>query len=229
MRGSAILVHGGWSYPEDWRWVLEHLRERGVEVRAVDLPSHHSSAGTRADDVAVVEKTMAEMSSPVVVVGWSYAGAVVTDLDGDSSIARLVYVAAMPPAAETESSGGGTGFDLSWLVFPDEGSCVLNEERWLTETASTFPAEVVEHLRQYPRRPIALQALPLFTPQVRFAWKAVPTTVVLGRTDALIPASRQQWASETFEDVRIIESDHFIPFREPELIADIVVEALKAA
>jgi pimeloyl-ACP methyl ester carboxylesterase len=209
--------------------VLERLREGRVEVRAVDLPSHHSSSGTRVDDVAVVEKTMAEMSPPVVVVGWSYAGAVITDLDRDSSTARLVYVAAIPPAAEPESGGGGAGFDISWLLFPDEGSCVLNEERWLTETAATFPEEVVEHLRQYPRRPIALQALPLFTPQVRFAWKTVPTTVVLGRTDELIPASRQESARESFEDVRIIESDHFIPFRQPELIADIVVEALNAS
>ena len=97
MRGSVVLVHGAWSWPEDWRWVVEELDAKGVEVRAVDLPSHRSSSAVRADDVALVENTIAELPEPVVAVGWSYGGAVITDINADNvNIARLVYVASMP-------------------------------------------------------------------------------------------------------------------------------------
>jgi pimeloyl-ACP methyl ester carboxylesterase len=229
MRGSAVLVHGAWCWPEDWRWVAEQLRARHVEVRAVDLPSHQSSSATRADDVSIVEKTIAEMATPVVVVGWSYGGAVITDIDtDDASVVHLVYVASIPPTPEgATDEPKGADLDISLFVFPDDRSVVLNNETWISERGLTFPAHVLEHLGEYPRRPIALAAL--LAPQTRRAWQSIPATIVLGRDDRLLPESSQQWARTHFDDVRVIDdTDHFPPFRQPALVADTVVDALSA-
>jgi pimeloyl-ACP methyl ester carboxylesterase len=227
MRGSAVLVHGAWSRPEDWRWVSEQLRAKDVDVRAVDLPSHHSSSATRADDVALVEKTITGMTSPVVVVGWSYGGAVITDINTDNvGVVRLVYVASIPQPLEPPTDAPrGDALDVSLFEFPDHQSIVLNNETWLSERGLTFSADVLGHLDEYPRRPIALAAL--LAPQSRCAWQSLPATIVLGRDDRLLPEANQQWARARFEDVRVIEDcDHFPPFREPMLVAETVAEAL---
>jgi pimeloyl-ACP methyl ester carboxylesterase len=225
MRGSVVLVHGAWSWPEDWRWVVGELGAKGVDVRAVDLPSHHSSSAVRADDVALVEKTIEEMPDPVVVVGWSYGGAVITDIDADNvNVVRLVYVASTPAVEVAEDAPGGGALDLSLFVFPDDDSIVLNNETWLSERGLTFPAEVLEHLAHYPRRPIALAAW--LAPQSRYAWQSIPSTILLGRDDPLHPEAQQQWAQDRFDDVRILDGcDHFPVFRQPAVVAETVVEA----
>jgi pimeloyl-ACP methyl ester carboxylesterase len=225
MRGSVVLVHGAWSWPEDWRWVAEDFGTKDVEVRAVDLPSHHSSSAKRADDVALVEQTIAEMPDPVVAVGWSYGGAVISDIDTDNlNVVRLVYVASTPAMEAGDDVPRGGELDLSLFVFPDEHSIVLNNETWLSERGLTFPAEVLEHLAQYPRRPIALAAL--LAPQSRYAWQSVPSTILLGRDDLLHPEANQHWAQAHFDDVRILDGcDHFPVFRQPGAVAETVLEA----
>jgi pimeloyl-ACP methyl ester carboxylesterase len=78
MHGSAVLVHGMWSSPDDWRWVSEGLRQHGVDVIAPDLPSHRSTSAGRASDVDEVRKAIESAASPVVLVGWSYGGSIIS-------------------------------------------------------------------------------------------------------------------------------------------------------
>ena len=225
MRGSVVLVHGAWSWPEDWRWVVEELDAKDVEVRADDLPSHRSSSAVRADDVALVENTIAELPEPVVAVGWSYGGAVITDINADNvNVVRLVYVASMPGLEVADDRPGGGELDLSLFVFPDDDSIVLNNETWLSQRGLTFPDDVVAHLARYRRRPIALAAW--LAPQSRYAWQSIPSTILLGRDDPLHPEAQQRWALDRFTDVRILDGcDHFPVFRQPAVVAEAVVEA----
>jgi pimeloyl-ACP methyl ester carboxylesterase len=65
----------------------------------------------------------------------------------------------------------------------------------------------------------------LLAPQRGDAWRSTPTTLVLGRHDDLNPKELQDWACNHFDDVRIIESDHFIPLRLPDTLADIIAGA----
>ena len=69
--GSAVLVHGLWDNPEDWRWVSRLLEAANVQVRAPDLPTHRSPSATLADDAEEVRRAIKLCSAPVVV-GWSY-------------------------------------------------------------------------------------------------------------------------------------------------------------
>jgi pimeloyl-ACP methyl ester carboxylesterase len=224
--GSAVLVHGMWSSPADWRWVERLLHEADVEVSVPDLPSHGPELGSPADDAAEVRRAIRACSGPVVVVGWSYGGKIISmAAEGEAAVARLVYVADIP-----EEVDGTATLDTSWV---DEGelivtgpgpSFVLDDERWLEAEAWRFSGEVLEHLRRNPRRPVSRAAAA--DPQTAAAWRTIPTTVLVGRHDDLLPADRRTWAAEHLEDVRDLDADHFIPFAQPKVVVDVVVAAL---
>lgn len=229
MKGAAVLVHGAWSNPDDWRWVAALLEADGVEVRAVDLPSHRSTAATRADDVAEVEAAIRAVGSPVVVVGWSYGGTVIDGLDVDRlGVIRLVYAAIFPTGPAADDAPPPHEMDLSHVVFLDEGTCVLDDDWWLAqEEVGSLPPEVQAHLHDHRRRPFALGAWAEGEPTC--PWRQVATTLVLGRSDTTQSPAQQAWAVDRFDDVRIIDSDHFVLWRAPEVLAGVVVEALGAA
>jgi pimeloyl-ACP methyl ester carboxylesterase len=228
-RGTAVLVTGSWSPPEDWNLVAGQLEQRGIHAVAVDLPSNRFPDATRADDVAATQRAIAEAHAPVVVVGWSYGGAVISDAAaGSSTVVKLIYVAAVPlPARPTVGDEPPTSApDISHVLFPDERTCVLDDEWWLTQgEGATLPVPVIAHLRAHRRRPMSLTAL--LASQQADAWRTIPTSVLLGRDDELIPAPLQHWARSHFRDVRVIDSDHFIPFRCPETVADLIMEAVE--
>lgn len=97
MRGTAVLVHGMWSSPADWRWVAERLRDNDVEVLAPDLPSHRTSFAGLTADAAEVRSMIARARPPVVAVGWSYGCDVIHEAAaGEPSVTHLVYIAGIP-------------------------------------------------------------------------------------------------------------------------------------
>lgn len=222
-----MLVHGSWSSPADLRFVAELLHEEGVGVCTPDLPSHRGPRSSRADDIAEVQAAVDAADGPVVVVGWSYGGMVMSDLDVlGGQVVRLVYVGAIPMPLQTEEDQPPSVTpDLTHVRFADDGTFSLDNDWWLTESEVTScPPTVLEHLRAHPRRPQTLEAI--LAPQARTAWRDVPTTVLLGCDDQMCPEPDQRWAAERFDDVRVVDSDHFILFRAPEVISRVVVGAL---
>jgi pimeloyl-ACP methyl ester carboxylesterase len=86
---TAVLVHGAWSSPADWRWVAESLQAQAVETVILDLPSHRHRSADRSDDVRQVEAAIRAAALPVAVAGWSYGGAVIGDLGDTGPIGPL--------------------------------------------------------------------------------------------------------------------------------------------
>jgi pimeloyl-ACP methyl ester carboxylesterase len=74
---TAVLVHGAWSSPADWRWVAGYLQAQAVATVIPDLPSHRHRSADRSDDVQWVEAAIRAAAPPVAVAGWSYGGAVI--------------------------------------------------------------------------------------------------------------------------------------------------------
>jgi pimeloyl-ACP methyl ester carboxylesterase len=196
-----------------------------VPVSVPDLPSHRSASAGLAEDAKEVRAAIRSSRSPVVVVGWSYAETVIgAAAMGESSVVRLIYVADIPNPSSVEVG------DLSWihddpyLIVHDDGTFVLDNDWWLNEEAgTTFPPEVVDHLRRNPRRPITMAAMRARRSAARCTF---PTTVLLGRTDQLVTDEERRWATDHLNDVRFLETDHFVAFRQPEAISDAVIEAL---
>lgn len=225
-RGSAVLVHGLWSNPDDWKWVTRLLRDSGVHVSVPDVPTHRSGSATLVDDAEEVRRTIRSCPAPVVVAGWSYGGKVISmAAAGEASVARLVYVADIPSVPRRDPQ------DATWLdqdphiLVADDNTFVLDNEWWLREEAEAiFTGEVLEHCRQNPRRPAAKATM--VDPQTTAAWQTVATTVLLGQTDELMTDADRQGAMDLLDDVRVLDSDHFVLFRHPQVIADVVMEAL---
>lgn len=226
-RGSVVLVHGLWGNPHDWRWVREHLAQANVAVTVPDLPSHRSATSGLIEDAEEVRTAIRECVGPVVVVGWSYGADVISVAAADQvSVKRLIYVSGVPGPARSGAEDAGWIDEDPHVQRNPDGTFVLDNRWWLAEEAgTTFPSEVVEHLWRHPRRPVSAKALT--DPQLAAAWQEIATTVVLGRHDELIPEEQLTWAVENFSDVRLLDLDHFILFRRPESVGDLILEALQ--
>jgi pimeloyl-ACP methyl ester carboxylesterase len=91
------------------------------------------------------------------------------------------------------------------------------------DEGGTFPEEVIRHLRDHPRR---LVTRATHGAQPEAAWETTPTNVLIGERDNMLSEADRTWAEERLDDVRVIDTDHFIIFRHPELVARLVLEAL---
>ena len=91
---NVVLVHGGFVDGSGWQGVYAALKKDGYNVSIVQNPTN-----TLADDVAVTRRALAAQDGPVILVGHSYGGVVITEAGNDPKVAGLVYVAAFAPDA----------------------------------------------------------------------------------------------------------------------------------
>jgi pimeloyl-ACP methyl ester carboxylesterase len=99
---NIVLVHGAWADGSSWSKVIPLLEARGLQVVAVQLP-----LTSQADDVATVQRAIALVDGPLLLVAHSYGGSVITQAGNEPKVAGLVYVAAFAPAE------GESPFDLA--------------------------------------------------------------------------------------------------------------------
>src|SRR5712672_2208718 len=103
-RFAAVLVHGAWANGSSWSKVIPRLEDARIRPVAVQLP-----LTSLEDDVAAVKRELAVQDGPVVLVGHSYGGVVVTEAGADPKVKALVYIAAFAPSAgESAGSLGAT-------------------------------------------------------------------------------------------------------------------------
>src|SRR5215468_3615120 len=93
-RPSVVLVHGGFVDGSGWEGVYRILKKDGYDVSVVQNPTTSLAA-----DVAATRQIIAEQKGPVVLVGHSYGGVVITEAGNDPKVAALVYIAAFAPDA----------------------------------------------------------------------------------------------------------------------------------
>src|SRR5258707_1769881 len=89
---NVILVHGAWADGSSWSKVIPLLIDGGLRVTAVQLP-----LSSLKDDVATVKRAIAFEDRPIILVGHSYGGVVITEAGDDPKVAGLVYIAAFAP------------------------------------------------------------------------------------------------------------------------------------
>jgi pimeloyl-ACP methyl ester carboxylesterase len=101
---TAVLVHGAWADGSSWSKVIPRLEDAGIRPIAVQLP-----LTSLEDDVATVKRALALQEGPVVLVGHSYGGVVITEAGTDPKVKTLVYIAAFAPdAGESAASLGAS-------------------------------------------------------------------------------------------------------------------------
>lgn len=130
MRGTAVLVHGMWSSPADWRWVAERLRDNDVQVVVPDLPSHRTGSAGLTADAAEVRRIIASARPPVVAVGWSYGCDVIHEAAaGEPSVTHLVYIAGIPnpdPGVFSPAGSSRRKTRISWCSTTARSSSITS-------------------------------------------------------------------------------------------------------
>jgi len=153
---GVVLVHGAWADGSSWAKVIPLLTAKGHPVTAVQIPL--TSLG---DDVATVKRAIAHLSGPIILVGHSYGGAVITAAGSDPRVEALVYIAAFAPDAGESAGSLGAGVEpppLGAEVRPDaEGYLKLTRSgvsnAWsIASSRSTLP--VIQDMAIKPGGPV---------------------------------------------------------------------------
>src|SRR6202167_2184676 len=135
--GSGVLVHGGFVDGSGWEDVYRFLKKDGYRVSIVQNPT-----ASLADDVAVTKRVIAEQKGPVILVGHSYGGAVITEAGTDPRVTGLVYITAFAPdRGESVASlikDPPPGAPVPPILPPTDGFLALDKSQF----AASFAADV---------------------------------------------------------------------------------------
>ncbi len=138
---TVVLVHGAWADGSGWRGVYDLLRQAGHEVRVVQNPTV-----ALQDDIAATKMIIGEQSEPVVLVGHSYGGAVITEAGNHPNVAALVYIAAFAPdkGESVNTLIGGFPKDAPGppILPPQDGFLFLDREKFHDSFAADVDAEL---------------------------------------------------------------------------------------
>lgn len=233
-RPTVVLVHGAFAESASWNGVVEQLQARGLQAIAVGNPLR-SVAG----DAAYVRDVIAAIGQPVVLVGHSYGGFVVTEAAADNdAVVGLVYVCAFAP------DHGESAFQLS-TMFPGstlgdaldayplstgETELAIRRDVFHHQFAADVPAEVAA-LMAATQRPATQTALTDGLPAAVPAWRQIPSWFVFGDQDLNIPAALIRFMAERAgaKGTReIAGGSHALSVSDPDVVTATILDAVAA-
>ena len=226
---TIVLVHGAFADGSSWAPVIERLHARGFTTIAVANPLR----GVRSD-AAALEARLAGIEGPVVLVGHSYGGAVITNVKARApKVKALVYVAAFAPAkgeAAAQLAGKYPGSTLGETLAPVElpdGSKDLYIEPSLfrQQFAADVPAKQAALMAstQRPIRDVALGEA-----SGKPAWASIPSWFVLASADKNIPLKAQRFMADragSRATVTVKGASHSVAFSRPDSVVTLIARA----
>jgi pimeloyl-ACP methyl ester carboxylesterase len=179
-----VIVHGAFADASGWRGVYDELTGRGYKVRLVQNP-----LTSLADDVAATDRVLARQEGPVILVGHSYGGTVITEAGDAPNVAALVYVAAFAPEVGQSTLDQYAEVPPPPNFQPDvqpDGFAFLTEGTFAAGFAGDLGGADAAFLRD-SQVPVAMRALEARV--TRAAWKSKPSWYVVASEDgAIAPA-----------------------------------------
>jgi pimeloyl-ACP methyl ester carboxylesterase len=219
---NVILVHGAWGDGSNWAKVIPLLAEKGLAVTAVQLPLTGFEA-----DVAAVRRAIAMAEGDVVLVGHSYAGAVIGEAGNDPKVVRLVYVDAFAPDA---GESAGTLFaqfqsaPLNAEIRPDAEGFLKLTRTGIFELFAQDLSDDEKTVAFATQGPINGAALGGVLSQA--AWRSRPTYYLIGNQDHAIPRVEQErMAARMNATVAHVDSSHVPMLSQPKAVAKIILDA----
>jgi pimeloyl-ACP methyl ester carboxylesterase len=219
---NVVLVHGAWADGSSWARIIPLLVAKGMAVTAVQLPLTSFDA-----DVAAVKRAIALTQGDVVLVGHSYAGAVIGQAGNDARVKRLVYIDAFAPDAGESAGSLFAQFEAAPLndeIRPDaEGFLSLTSRGIATLFAQDLdPVEQsVVHATQGPINGAALGGT-----LTQAAWRSRPTFYLIGELDlAILPVEQERMADRMNATIKRIASSHVPMLSHPGAVADFILQA----
>ena len=219
---NVVLVHGGFVDGSGWEGVYGVLKKDGYNVSIVQNPTL-----SLEDDVAMTKRVINEQSEPVILVGHSYGGAVITEAGNDPKVAGLVYIAAFAPdkgeSVNTLIAEPPPGAPVPPILPPDEGFLLLDREKFHDSFAGDVSDEQAEFMAD-SQVPWGVDALGGTISEP--AWRNKPSWYLVTTEDRMIPppAQREMSTRAGSETVEAAGS-HAIYVSQPEVVADLIERA----
>jgi pimeloyl-ACP methyl ester carboxylesterase len=221
---NVVLAHGAWADGSSWARVIAALKAEGVTVVAAPLP-----LTSLADDVAALDRSIARLDGPVVVVGHAYAGAVIAETKA-KNVKALVYVTALAP------DQGEKVADVFYRIAPHPLAPKLAPDHnaliWLpddafrgafAQQASAADLAVLSAVQ----RPISPACITV--PVGRPLWKDVPSWFLVAEEDRMILPETQRFMAERMKaKVRVHAVDHAPIVTAPHVVVEIIQEAIQS-
>ena len=219
MSPSIVLVHGGFVDGAGWRGVYDTLRGDGYAVRVVQNPTK-----SLADDAAITRDVLDSVDEPVLLVGHSYGGAVITEAGTHDKVAALVYITAFAPdQGESVNTLLGT-FPADGpqqpILPPVNGYLFLDRGKFRDSFAADVPAAEAAFMAD-SQVPWGLDALGGLISQA--AWRAKPSWYLHVTEDRMIPpAAQTMMAGRIGATVAQTPGSHAIYVSQPKVVADLI-------
>jgi pimeloyl-ACP methyl ester carboxylesterase len=219
---NIVLVHGAWADGSSWTKVIPLLEERGLHVVAVQNP-----LSSLADDVAATKRIIDAQDGPVVLVGHSYGGAVISEAGNNPKVARLVFVAAFGP--DTGESVGTTAKDFAPApVGPEvkpieDGFLVLTRKGVIEDFAQDLTAgeKQVLFATQAPTSGSVFGAS-----MSDAAWRHKPSFYVVAENDRMINPEYERFAAKRMgAKILALPTSHVPMLARPKKVAAFIAEA----
>ena len=223
---NVVLVHGGFVDGSGWQGVYAVLTRKGFKVTAVQNPTV-----TLADDVAFTRRAIAAQDGPVILVGHSYGGVVISEAGTDPKVKGLVYIAAFAAdAGESVSSliaNPPPGAPVPPILPPQDGFLFLDRDKFAASFAGDVePAQAAFMADSQVPWGVAALAGEVTTP----AWKSRPSWYLVTADDHMIPAPAQrQMAARAGATVVETAGSHAIYVSNPKVVADLIERAAEGA
>ena len=229
-RPTIVLVHGAFAESASWNGVIARLQGAGYTAVAAANPLRSLKG-----DAEAVASVLGSVDGPVVLVGHSYGGAVISNAAlGQENVKALVYVAGFAPD-EGESIGelsgrlpGSTlGDTLRSVPLPDGTTdFYIRQEAYHRQFAADVPAEEAALLAaaQRPLRDVALNE-----GSGSPAWKAIPSWFLVPGLDKNIPPEAQGFMAERAAAREVLDiegASHAVPVSHPDEVADLILAAV---
>jgi pimeloyl-ACP methyl ester carboxylesterase len=223
---NIVLVHGGLVDGSGWEAVYNVLKKDGYTVTIVQNPTI-----SLADDVAVTKRAIAAQNGPVILVGHSYGGAVITEAGNDPKVAGLVYIAAFAlDKGESVSSlikDPPPGAPVPPLLPPVDGFLLLDKAKFPASFAGDVSPEKAEFMAD-SQVPWGVDAVGGTISEA--AWKAKPTWYLLTTEDRMLPPDAQRLMSKRAGATVVeVKSSHAVYVSHPQAVARIIEEAARGA
>ena len=219
---TIVLVHGFWGGAAHWAKVIPILVRKGYDVHAVENP-----LTSLADDAERTRKMIAAQKGPVLLVGHSYGGAVITEAGNHDNVVGLVYIAAFAPDA-----GESAGSVASRQPSVAGANLFADDDQYLWIKQDKFHESFCQDLT--PEEGLVMgvtQKAPLlgtFANNVTVpAWKSKPSWYQISSEDRMLPADIQKWMSARMNPKKIItlNSSHASLASKPNEVAALIDEA----
>ena len=224
-RPTILLIHGGFVDGSGWEGVFRRLRHDGYTVSIVQNPTTSLN-----DDVAATRRAIAASSGPVILVGHSYGGVVITEAGNDPRVTGLVYIAAFAPDnGESVSSliaNPAPGAPVPPILPPQDGFLALDKSKF----AASFAADVEPNLAAFMAEsqvPWGVEALNGAVTQA--SWRSKPSWYLVATDDRMIPPDAQRAMSRR-AGATVVESpgSHSVYVSRPAAVAQLIERAATA-